>query len=72
MAEGYSRASGRDRVRLFEYALGSVREAIHWYRRADRERGSAIDPTARVEVLTQIRRLLLTIIPAERGRQITG
>src|SRR6266850_689103 len=25
-AEGYSRASGRDRSRIFEYALGSARE----------------------------------------------
>src|SRR5918997_2580909 len=31
IAEGYSRSSGADRVRLFEYALGSTRDAIVWY-----------------------------------------
>ena len=27
IAEGYSRSSGRERARFFEYSLGSVREA---------------------------------------------
>ena len=27
IGEGYSRSSGKDRARIFEYALGSVREA---------------------------------------------
>src|SRR5688500_15123825 len=30
--EGYSRSSGKDRARIFEYALGSVRESMTWYR----------------------------------------
>ena len=31
-SEGYSRSSGKDRARIFEYALGSVRESMSWYR----------------------------------------
>ena len=29
-AEGYSRLSPKDRCRLYEYSLGSAREARHW------------------------------------------
>jgi 23S rRNA-intervening sequence protein len=31
IAEGYSRSSGPDRARFFEYAFGSVRESLVWY-----------------------------------------
>src|SRR4051812_1825464 len=34
LGEGYSRSSGKDRARFFEYALGSVREAKSWYQAA--------------------------------------
>ena len=34
LAEGYSRSSGRDRARIFEYALRSVRESMMWYQSA--------------------------------------
>ena len=30
-AEGYSRRSGTDQARFYEYALGSAREARGWY-----------------------------------------
>src|SRR5579872_2813480 len=30
-AEGYSRRSGRDQARFYEYSLGSVRETRNWY-----------------------------------------
>src|SRR5262249_18434084 len=30
-AEGYSRGSGRDRARFYEYSLGSARESRTWY-----------------------------------------
>jgi four helix bundle protein len=32
IAEGYSRSTGPDRARFFEYALGSARESREWYR----------------------------------------
>ncbi len=31
IAEGYSRQSGKDQARYYEYALGSAREARNWY-----------------------------------------
>ncbi|HJQ52787.1 MAG TPA: four helix bundle protein [Gemmatimonadaceae bacterium] len=31
IGEGYSRSSGKDRARIFEFALGSVRESISFY-----------------------------------------
>ena len=31
IAEGYSRSSNKDRVRFYEYALGSARESRDWY-----------------------------------------
>ena len=30
-AEGYSRSSGKDRARFYEYSLGSAREGRDWY-----------------------------------------
>ena len=69
IAEGYSRQSGKDQARFYEYALGSTREARGWYYQA---RHVLSEPVAghRIELLTQITRLLLTIIPAERGSKM--
>ena len=69
LAEGYSKSSGKDRARSFEYALGSARESIEWYDAAKPVIG-AETVTARIEVLGHIRRMLLAIIPRERGRLI--
>jgi four helix bundle protein len=67
--EGYSRSSGRDRARIFEYALSSTRECLGWYQAAKPVLGSQVTEQ-RVEVLIEIRRLLLAIIPRERNRLI--
>lgn len=69
IAEGYSRQSGKDQARFYEYALGSTREARGWYYQA---RHVLADTVAahRIELLTRITRLLLTIIPAERGSKM--
>ena len=69
ISEGYSRASGRDRARFFEYALGSVREAMAWYRAARPALGTLLAED-RLDTLEEIRRILLAIIPRERGRSI--
>jgi four helix bundle protein len=66
IGEGYSRSSGKDRARVFEFALGSVRESIHWYRASRPVLGETI--VARLNILEELRRLLLAIIPRERGR----
>jgi four helix bundle protein len=68
LAEGYSRSSGKDRVRFYEYSLGSAREGRHWYLQAQPILGDAV-VRHRVGLLTQVIRLLLTMIPDQR--QIT-
>ena len=66
IAEGYARLSRRDRIRFYEYALGSAEEARSWYVVARRALPSA-DYEARLAKLTSIRRLLLTMIRNERS-----
>ena len=70
LSEGYSRASGADRARLFEYALGSARECRDWYDLARPVLGTEI-VSARDATRVQIIRVLLVIIPRERRRRIT-
>jgi hypothetical protein len=57
IAKGYSRQSGKDRTRFYEYALGrhvlSEKVAEH-----------------RINLLAEIARLLLSIIPQERVRNL--
>ena len=65
IGEGYSRSSGKDRARVFEFALGSVRESINFYQASRPVLGETI--VARLNVLEEVRRLLLAIIPRERG-----
>ncbi len=63
--EGYSRLSGRDRARFYEYALGSAREARGWCYKGRYILGP--DVTAhRIAVLTEIVKLLLTMVPDQR------
>jgi four helix bundle protein len=68
LGEGYSRSSGKDRSRIFEYALGSVRESMSWYQAARHVLGE--DVRSRLDNLEEIRRLLLAIIPRERASGI--
>lgn len=65
IAEGYSRNSGKDRARFYEYALGSARESRDWYYKGKSVPGDAV-AAHRMELVTQILRLLLTIVPVER------
>jgi four helix bundle protein len=69
IADGYSRGSGRDRVRLYEYALSSARESTSWYHSARHALGDDVART-RIEIIQRICRLLLATIPAERTRVI--
>jgi four helix bundle protein len=69
LAEGYSRSSGRDRAKIFEYALGSARESMMWYRAAVPLLEKEL-VRSRLDKLEEIRRLLLSAIPRERGRLI--
>ena len=68
LGEGYSRSSGKDRSRIFEYALGSVRESIGWYQGARPVLGDVV--RSRLDSLEEIRRILIAIIPRERASGI--
>ncbi len=69
IAEGYSRGTGRDRARFYEYALGSARESRDWYYKG---RHILEEPAVsnRIDLLTNIIRLLLTMVPQQRGHTI--
>jgi four helix bundle protein len=69
LAEGYSRSSGKDRARFYEYSLGSARESRSWYFDARH----VLDPevtTHRIQLQTQIIRLLLKMIPDQREQTL--
>ena len=66
ISEGYSRQSGKDQARFYEYALGSMRESRTWYYDGRFVISEEV-VTHRLKLLTRIIRLLLTIIPHERG-----
>ena len=69
IAEGYSRGTGRDRARFYEYALGSARESRDWYYNARHVLGEPVI-AHRLNLLTQIARLLFVMIPDQRGQQM--
>lgn len=66
ISEGYSRGTGKDRARFYEYALGSVRECRDRYYKARH----VLDETViqhRLILCTQLTRLMLKTIPRERA-----
>lgn len=65
LSEGYSRGSGKDRVRFYEYSLGSARESRGWYFNARHLLGLKVSQY-RIALTTEIIRLILTMIPGER------
>jgi four helix bundle protein len=69
LAEGFSRGTGADRARFYEYALGSARECVVWY-----EAAREILPddliSERVENLVRVKRLLLSLLPSTRRLNI--
>ena len=67
VAEGYSRGTGRDRARFYEYALGSARESRDWYYKGRHVLGQAV-MEQRLSLLSSVIRLLLTMVPQQRGR----
>ena len=69
LMEGYSRSSGMDRVRFFEYALGSTRESQLWYY-SSRQVLAATTLQARMDLLNRVKQLLLVAIPRERRQTI--
>jgi len=68
IAEGYSRGTGRDGAHFYQYALGSAREGRDWYYKARHALGE--ETTQRQALLTQIIRLLLRMVPEQRGHSL--
>lgn len=69
IAEGYSRGSSKDRARFYEYALGSARESRDWYYKVRRALSEDV-VEHRLALLTEIIRLLLRMVPDQRGHAV--
>jgi four helix bundle protein len=69
IAEGYSRSSGKDRARFYEYALGSARESRDWYYKSRHILNDSV-VQHRIDLCSQIIRLLLTMLPDQRHRTL--
>ncbi len=65
IAEGYSRSTGKDRARFYEYSLGSTRESRDWYYKSRHVLSEAV-VKHRLAFLTEIVRLLITMVPQQR------
>lgn len=65
VGEGYSRGTGKDRARFYEYGLGSVRECRDWYYKSRHVLGEAVTPH-RLDLCCEIIRLLLKMVANER------
>lgn len=66
ISEGYSRGTGKARALFYEYALGSAREARGWYFGARHILGDIVCQH-RIQLIAEILRLLLTMIPQQRS-----
>lgn len=71
ISEGYSRASGKDQARFYEYALGSAREARDWYFKGRHVLGPEVNHH-RLNLLVEIIRQLLKMVPKYRGKSIVS
>ncbi len=69
IAEGYSRGSNKERAHFYEYSLGSARESRDWYHKARHVLGNVV-VEHRMNILVQVIKLLLTMVPEQRGRSI--
>ena len=69
IAEGYSRSTGKDRARYFEYSLGEAREARDRYFKTRRVLKQDV-VLHRIKILTQIVKILNTIVPTQRKQGI--
>ena len=69
LAEGYSHHTGKSRAQYYQYALGSARESRDWYYKAHHILKDEVT-RHRISLLIQIIKLLLTMIPQQRGTSI--
>lgn len=66
ISEGYSRGYQKDRARFYEYSLGSARESRTWYFDGRHVLGELV-AKHRIQLFTQMIRLLLKMVPITRG-----
>ena len=69
IAEGYSRSTGKDRARYFEYALGEAREARDRYFKVRHVLKQEV-VSHRIKLLTQVVKMLNTLVPTQRKQGI--
>ena len=69
IAEGYSRSGAKERAHFLEYALGSARESRDWYYKAGFGLAKEV-VEHRINLLTEIIKLLLKMVPNERNQGI--
>ena len=69
IAEGYSYSSSKNKARYYEYALGSARESRGWYYQGRYILTEAI-VQHRISLLSQISRLLITMITQKRSNSL--
>jgi len=70
LAEGYSHHTGKSRAQYYQYALGSAREARDWYYKSHHILKEEV-VQHRISLLTQIIKLLLIMVPQQRGKTLT-
>jgi four helix bundle protein len=66
LAEGYSRSTGPERARYYDYALATTRESRDWYFKAREALGIEV-VERRLSVLERIIRILTAVVPRERS-----
>ena len=69
LAEGYSRSTGKDCACFMEYALGSARESRDWYYKSRCVLREEV-VNHRINLLTQIGKILSVLVPAQRSKGI--
>lgn len=70
LAGGYSHHTGKSRAQYYQYALGSAREARDWYYKSHHILKDEV-VHHRISLLTQILKLLLTMVPQQRGKTLS-
>lgn len=69
LAEGYSHHTGKSRAQFYQYSLGSARESRDWYYKSHHVLKEKV-VSHRISLLTHIIKLLLTMIPQQRGKTL--
>ena len=69
LAEGYSHHTGKSRAQFYQYSLGSARESRDWYYKSHHILKEEV-VRHRISLLTHIIKLLLTMIPQQRGKTL--